>query len=283
MLVTAATPTTLNGTVTAGSNAVTGLVDTSQLFIGEPVTGSGIPSGSTITSIVPNMSITVSGNALQTTTSALTFPGGTLTVQRGYNGTLAAPHGAGALVGPPALGVPGNYYIYFDSTPTQNQYQATLYNLNLANDSQGTQIGQTSFTMPTDIEQVAVEGGPGDNVIKVDPSVSRDMYLYGGPGNNTIMGGSGNDTLVGGPGSSLLEGGSGDDVLYGGDLPAQDAQPQLDSSGNVATHTQAAGNNTLIAGSGNDELYAGSGNDVPDRRKRRSAKWRVGTRSRRRP
>jgi Ca2+-binding RTX toxin-like protein len=138
-----------------------------------------------------------------------------------------------------------------------NQYQATLFDLDT-----GAFLGQVNFTMPPDVEQVALEGGPGNNLIQVSPSVTRNMFLYGGPGHNTLMAGSGNDTLVGGPGSSLLYGGTGNDVLYGGDMPSQDTQPLLDSSGTVTSHQLAAGHNTLIAGSGNDELFAGPGGDV---------------------
>src|SRR5262249_30586110 len=100
-----------------------------------------------------------------------------------------------------------------------NQYQATLHDLD-----SGALVGQVTFTLPDDVEQIALEGGNGNNRIVVDPSVHRNMFLYGGPGHNTLQAGSGNDTLVGGPGSSVLYGGTGDDVIYG-DMPVQ-ALPQ---------------------------------------------------------
>jgi len=174
--------------------------------------------------------------------------------------TTADPNGAN---GKPELPTPSNYYLFFNQVQgTANQYQATLANLN-TNGTQGSLLGQVTFTMPADVEQVALEGGPGNDVIKVAPSVTRDMFLYGGPGQNTLYAGSGNDILVAGPGNAVLYGGTGDDVLYGGDMPTQDQQPLLDTFGQVTQQQQPTeGNDTLIAGPGNDELYAGSGNDV---------------------
>ena len=166
--------------------------------------------------------------------------GNTLTVTRGFNGTTAAVHdaGAGVFVQPdPLPAKPPDYKIYFTQVAgSPGQYHATLSNLDT-----GAALGQINLMVPADVEQVALEGGPGNNVIQVDPSVTRDMFLYGGPGDNTIYGGSGNDTLVGGPGSSVLYGGTGNDILYGGDMPSQDQQPMLDPAGTVTPHQQAPG------------------------------------------
>src|SRR5205807_1341542 len=125
------------------------------------------------------------------------------------------------------VAAPSNYYIDFTQVSgAANLYQGTLYELTARN-TRGLQIGQTTFTMPPGIDNVALEGGPGDNVIQVDPSVTLNMYLYGGPGHNTLMAGSGNDTLVAGSGTAVLHGGSGNDVLYGSELPALAAAPTL--------------------------------------------------------
>ena len=113
--------------------------------------------------------------------------------------------------------------------------------------------------MPDDVEQVALEGGPNNNIIQADRSVTRNMFLYGGPGNNTLIGGSGNDTLVGGPGNSVLWGGPGNDVLYGGDMPSQNTTPYF---GTATVVPQTPGNSTIVAGAGADELYADNGSDV---------------------
>ena len=131
---------------------------------------------------------------------------------------------------------------------TTNQYQATLTDLDVTN---GPVIGQLDFTMPPDVEGIALEGGPENNQITVDPSVTTGVYVYGGPGNNTIYGGSGSDTLVGGLGSSVIYGGTGDSVLYGGDMPAQDNQhqPALDSAGTaISPPSGPAGTVVTITG-----------------------------------
>ena len=60
--------------------------------------------------------------------------------------------------------------------------------------------------MPNSVERIALMGGVGDNLIAVDPSVQRGIFLYGGLGHNILMAGSGNDVLVGGSGTSILEG-----------------------------------------------------------------------------
>ena len=80
-------------------------------------------------------------------------------------------------------------------------YEASLYNLDwMAQSASVPPLGWVTFNMPSDVEQVALEGGPANNIIQADSSVTRDMFLYGGQGNNTLIGGSGNDTLVGGSG-----------------------------------------------------------------------------------
>ena len=52
----------------AGSSTITGLMNATQLQVGEPVSGPGIPSGTTIASIVSANSLTLSSNATATAT-----------------------------------------------------------------------------------------------------------------------------------------------------------------------------------------------------------------------
>ena len=63
--------------------------------------------------------------------------------------------------------------------------------------------------------------------------------MYGGEGNDTILGNAGNDKLYGQAGDDLLSGGKGNDSIAGG-----------------------AGNNTLTGGAGNDVFIYGGGNDL---------------------
>ena len=192
--------------------------------------------------------------------------GNTLTVQRGYNSTLAATHTAGTFVAPdPNDTDPGGYYLGLKGTGTTNQYQATLSYLN--NGSAGATLGQIRFNMfgsGTNIENLKLDAGDGNNVVAVDPSVTLNVSLYGGTGNDTLTGGSGNDTLVAGTGSSVLNGGAGDDLLYAGDTPTQDATVSSSSSHrSVVNDKQAVGTDTLIGGLGNNTLEtANSGSDV---------------------
>lgn len=88
--------------------------------------------------------------------------------------------------------------------------------------------------------------GAGDDLVRDDTSAGR-MVVYGGSGNDTIIGSSGanwlqpHDRLFGGTGDDFLDGGSGNDYLVGG-----------------------AGNDTVIGGVGNDTIIADAGSDVID-------------------
>ncbi len=234
------TAVTQTGNITAQSAVIDGLSDTSQLFVGEGVSGQGIPSNTQIVAITSATSILISNPA-------------------GPNATA------------------GGVQISF------SEFQATLSNLD-----NGDVLGEVNFTLPPDVANLALEGGPGNNWLQVAPSVCQNVYLFGGPNDNTLMAGSGNDTLIAGTGTSVLYGGRGSDVLYGGDLPQQDtpvlqaqapetaASPgafmQDQANANEATigpdgkptknSSPVEGRDTLIAGSGSSELFAGDGGDV---------------------
>ena len=42
---------------------------------------------------------------------------------------------------------------------------------------------------------MVLKGGSGNTWIQVDPSVTLNALIYGGPGQNTLIGGGGNDTI----------------------------------------------------------------------------------------
>ncbi len=71
----------------------------------------------------------------------------------------------------------------------------------------------------TDVQQVVVEGGLGNDVINGSGQASAAiaMTLRGNDGNDTLNGGAGNDTLDGGAGNDTLNGRGGTDVVLGGD------------------------------------------------------------------
>ncbi len=92
--------------------------------------------------------------------------------------------------------------------------------------------------------------------------------VYGGGGNDEMVGSrgadtfdgeSGNDTLIGGGGDDILFGGSGDDTLYGdGPIESPDAFYWFDPTGAVLS----PGNDRLDGGTGNDVLRGFRGDDT---------------------
>jgi Ca2+-binding RTX toxin-like protein len=88
---------------------------------------------------------------------------------------------------------------------------------------------------------IQVFGTGGDDAISLDETNGAlpAAQLFGGAGNDTLIGGSGNDMLFGGAGNDTLLGKGGNDVLFGGD-----------------------GNDTLTGGTGDDQMFGGAGNDL---------------------
>ena len=79
-----------SGDVTSGVDVISNTPLTANLLVGYEVSGTGIPSGSTITAIIPNTSVTISNNATATNTGvSLTAvaagftPPGNATIQQG--------------------------------------------------------------------------------------------------------------------------------------------------------------------------------------------------------
>ena len=74
---------------------------------------------------------------------------------------------------------------------------------------------QTPFTLPNDTIPIHVRGEYGDNTLGADPSqmanVANPLWLFGGPGNNTLTGGSGGNTIVDGGGQNVVHCGNGGD------------------------------------------------------------------------
>ena len=133
----------------------------------------------------------------------------------------------------------------------------------------------------------AVVGSQGNDIINASGSPDQ-FVLYGGAGNDTLMGGGGSewdlDILVGGAGDDLLIGGiayfEGTDAVHvdlrtgiatgQGTDTLQSISYVIGSEGNdvIRAGTSATtlhggeGNDTLYGGTGGDRLYTGSGMDV---------------------
>jgi Ca2+-binding RTX toxin-like protein len=87
------------------------------------------------------------------------------------------------------------------------------------------------------VRAIEVDAGAGnDTVVLLNPQLQSGVDYITKP--SVIFGGSGNDTLVGGASFDLISGGSGNDQIFG-----------------------TWGNDLLVGGDGNDEIYGGSGND----------------------
>src|SRR5579884_4084888 len=122
---------------------------------------------------------------------------------------------------------------------------------------------------------IYADGGAGDNVIKLDPSVTVSATLKGGSGNdqltggsgpNLIIGGGGNDVLIGGPGNDTITAGTGNAHIEGqggNDLiSVTGGNNYIDGGSGDDTLTGGTGNDTIHGGDGNDSIQGGGGNDV---------------------
>jgi len=88
---------------------------------------------------------------------------------------------------------------------------------------------------------IEVFGQAGNDVIQLDETNGAlpSAMLFGGDGNDTLIGGSAADMLFGQAGNDILLGKGGDDLLFGG-----------------------TGNDTLTGGVGTDQVFGEAGNDT---------------------
>ncbi len=149
-------------------------------------------------------------------------------------------------------------------------------------------------------EGAQLRGGAGNNIIDASRFVFMTT-LWGGAGDDSLLGGAksdelngedGNDTLIGGVSNDLLDGGVGQDTVIGlannnvtvtssqipgGNSLGTDTYSSIEAlqltGGSAANRFDAsgfsgnvtlvgmAGNDTLMGGTGNDSLAGGAGND----------------------
>lgn len=97
-------------------------------------------------------------------------------------------------------------------------------------------------------------GGDGNDSLL---GQAGDDTLNGGDGDDALLGGAGADTLVGADGNDSLLGQSGEDALYGGA-----GDDTLEGGANTDLLVGGDGNDTLLGQSGGDTLNGGTGSDI---------------------
>ena len=98
--------------------------------------------------------------------------------------------------------------------------------------------GGTATVANTSVIQVFGQGGNDTIALDEANGALPAAELFGGAGNDTLIGGSGADQLFGQSGNDTLLGKGGNDLLFGGD-----------------------GNDTMDGGTGNNQLFGQAGND----------------------
>src|SRR3984893_3609843 len=106
---------------------------------------------------------------------------------------------------------------------------------------------------------IQVFGQGGNDTISLDEANGAlpAANLFGGAGNDTLIGGSGNDMLFGGAGNDILLSKGENDMLFG--LAANDI---LMGKGGNDMLFGGDGNDTLIGGTGVDQGFGQGGNDL---------------------
>ncbi|HWT95843.1 MAG TPA: calcium-binding protein, partial [Solirubrobacteraceae bacterium] len=117
----------------------------------------------------------------------------------------------------------------------------------------------------------ANDGAPGEN-----DNVGGDVDdLYGGTGDDELIGNSWWSTVDGGAGDDTLRAGGGDDTVVGGPgadtVQGGDGSDRLSGNEGDDTLQGGSGDDTLDGGSGADALDGGAGTDVLDYRTRSGA------------
>src|SRR4051812_34122973 len=73
--------------------------------------------------------------------------------------------------------------------------------------------GTWSTVVTGTFTSIRIQGGRGSDHISVDPAITIPVSVWGGLGDDTILGGGGKDALYGQLGTDVLVGGGGDDLL----------------------------------------------------------------------
>lgn len=121
-----------------------------------------------------------------------------------------------------------------------------------------TQLFADGIDNLTRIERAILTAGDGNDVIDATAfSVSLGTFLYGGLGNDTILGAEARDVVFGLEGDDLLIGNGGNDDLMG----SSGRDTMIGGAGEDRLRGQGGSGDILIGGLGDDTLDGGAGND----------------------
>jgi Ca2+-binding RTX toxin-like protein len=142
----------------------------------------------------------------------------------------------------------------------------------------------------TSIENLVIDAGAGNDLVD-GSALTISVTIYGGTGNDILIGGSnddklygqdGDDDLIGNLGNDYLDGGDGSDGLVGdkgtivrevvtgpasllstpdGKVEASINNPGIIRRNITLIDENLGGNDILVGGNGNDYLHGGAGND----------------------
>lgn len=200
---------------------------------------------------------------------------GPLVVQ-GTNANNTITYTQGPNVGAP---VANTGLVAIDGFETIEFGNKTALTINALQGNDTVTLANTGAAAPTGLTQIIVTGGDGDDVIDAGPStVATPLRLYGGTGNDTLIGGlagdllygeQGNDTLVDSPGNDAFDGGNNGAVPAGFvfpalpagvTLPAPTSDPITATGGfDVLVVRGTGGNDVLAVTQGTAPAVAGAG------------------------
>ena len=119
------------------------------------------------------------------------------------------------------------------------------------------------------VKRVFIFGGNLDDTLVIDQIYGVFPFptvIYGGGGDDTLVGGSGRNVLDGGAGNDSLTGGDWIDTLSGGDgndtITGNGGRDMINGGRDGDIIDAGAGDDTVFGGDGDDTITGGAGTDI---------------------